>query len=114
MLYKTNDPSWKGNRIMTVSDVRRSSEGAEPGSEDADRPLGRDAGAKDATAAGVVPAAKHGRLAGGHGPRTEAQKAVALVLAMTAGLSLILALFVSIAVNSGPNGIRLAVAGPPP
>ena len=43
----------------------------------------------------------------------EARKAVALVLALTAGLSLILALFVSIAVNSGPNGIRLAVAGPP-
>ena len=36
------------------------------------------------------------------------------MLALTAGLSLILALFVSIAVNSGPNGIRLAVAGPPP
>ena len=36
-----------------------------------------------------------------------------MVLALTAGLSLILALFVSIAVNSGPNGMRLAVAGPP-
>ena len=45
---------------------------------------------------------------------SEARKAVALVLALTAGLSLILALFVSVAVNSGPNGIRLAVAGPPP
>ncbi|MET0865382.1 MAG: ABC transporter permease, partial [Nakamurella sp.] len=38
----------------------------------------------------------------------EAHKAVALVLALTAGLSLILALFVSVAVNSGPNGVRLA------
>lgn len=45
---------------------------------------------------------------------TEARKAVALVLALTAGLSLILALFVGIAVNSGPNGVRLAVAGPAP
>jgi hypothetical protein len=44
----------------------------------------------------------------------ESRKAVALVLALTAGLSLILALFVGIAVNSGPNGVRLAVAGPPP
>ncbi len=37
-----------------------------------------------------------------------------MVLGLTAGLSLILALFVSIAVNSGPNGVRLAVAGPAP
>ncbi len=43
----------------------------------------------------------------------QARKAVGLVLALTAGLSLVLALFVGVAVNSGPNGIRLAVAGPP-
>jgi hypothetical protein len=100
MLYKTNDPSWKGNRIMTVSDVER-------GPRDADS---NPAGAGVGPDAGTQP----GTSRGGHGPRTETQKAVALVLAMTAGLSLILALFVSIAVNSGPNGIRLAVAGPAP
>src|SRR5664279_2498845 len=44
----------------------------------------------------------------------EPARAVAMVLGLTAGLSLILALFVSIAVNSGPNGVRLAVAGPAP
>jgi len=43
----------------------------------------------------------------------EGARAVALVLALTAGLSLILALFVGVAVNSGPNGVKLAVAGPP-
>ncbi|MGS0684764.1 ABC transporter permease [Nakamurella sp. GG22] len=43
----------------------------------------------------------------------QARTAVGLVLALTAGLSLVLALFVGVAVNSGPNGIRLAVAGPP-
>jgi len=43
----------------------------------------------------------------------ETHKAIALVLALTGGLSLILALFVSVAVNSGPHGVRLAVAGPP-
>src|SRR6478752_6336079 len=100
MLYKTNDPSWKGNRIMTVSDVERGPLDAD--SNPASAGVGPDAGAQ------------HGTSRSGHGPRTETQKAVALVLAMTAGLSLILALFVSIAVNSGPNGIRLAVAGPAP
>lgn len=45
---------------------------------------------------------------------TEARKAVGMVLALTAALSAILAMFVGIAVNSGPNGVRLAVAGPPP
>jgi hypothetical protein len=44
----------------------------------------------------------------------EPARALAMVLGLTAGLSLILALFVSIAVNSGPNGVRLAVAGPAP
>ena len=85
---------------MTVSDVER-------GPLDAD---------SNPASAGVGPdaSAQHGTSRSGHGPRTETQKAVALVLAMTAGLSLILALFVSIAVNSGPNGIRLAVAGPAP
>ena len=39
--------------------------------------------------------------------------AVALILALTAGLSLVLGLFVGVAVNSGPNEIRLAVTGPP-
>lgn len=43
----------------------------------------------------------------------EGARAVALVLALTAGLSLILALFVGVAVNSGPNGVNLVVAGPP-
>jgi len=49
----------------------------------------------------------------GHRKPSEGHRAVALVLALTAGLSLILALFVGTAVNSGPNGIKLAVAGPP-
>ena len=48
------------------------------------------------------------------GRHEQARKAMGMVLALTAGLSLILALFVSIAVNSGPNGIRLAVTGPGP
>ena len=72
------------------------------------------------TMSGTTPATHHdghqrGPSAGPVAVREhpEARKAVALVLALTAGLSLILALFVSIAVNSGPNGIRLAVAGPP-
>ena len=56
-------------------------------------------------------AAHSGVHLGGH---DQARKAVGMVLALTAGLSLILALFVSIAVNSGPAGIRLAVAGPAP
>lgn len=55
-----------------------------------------------------------GRVKPGHGAPSDGRTAVVLVLALTAGLSLILALFVSLAVNSGPNGIRLAVAGPPP
>ncbi|HEY5880140.1 MAG TPA: hypothetical protein VIU11_14620 [Nakamurella sp.] len=45
--------------------------------------------------------------------RIEARHAVGLVLAVTAGLTLALALFVGVAVNSAPNGVRLAVAGPP-
>ena len=45
--------------------------------------------------------------------RAETRHAVGLVLAVTAGLTLILALFVGVALNSGPNGVRLAVAGPP-
>lgn len=49
----------------------------------------------------------------GDSSHSQARKAVGLVLALTAGLSLVLALFVGVAVNSGPNGIRLAVAGPP-
>jgi len=55
---------------------------------------------------------EHTRTAGKAGQQ-ETHKAIALVLALTGGLSLILALFVSVAVNSGPNGVRLAVAGPP-
>ena len=94
---------------MTISDVRtwlrRRGRGRPNASPTRDCPGHRRCGRRDT---------KHGTFASGHGPRTEAQKAVALVLAMTAGLSLILALFVSIAVNSGPNGIRLAVAGPAP
>ena len=80
---------------MTLSDVTASVGGAAPETGSAhvtsDRPTGRS-------------------RPNGH---SESHRAVALVLALTAGLSLILALFVSIAVNSGPNGIRLAVAGPP-
>jgi hypothetical protein len=56
---------------------------------------------------------KHTRTAGRAG-HPETHKAIALVLALTGGLSLILALFVSVAVNSGPHGVRIAVAGPPP
>jgi hypothetical protein len=37
-----------------------------------------------------------------------------MVLALSAVLSAVLAMFVGLAVNSGPNGVRLAVAGPPP
>lgn len=45
--------------------------------------------------------------------RTETRHAAGLVLAVTAGLTLVLALFVGVAVTSGPHGVRLAVAGPP-
>lgn len=45
--------------------------------------------------------------------RAETRHATGLVLAVTAGLTLILALFVAVALNSGPHGVRLAVAGPP-
>lgn len=51
------------------------------------------------------------RSAGGAG-LSERHKAVALVLALAAGLSLVLAFFVGLAVNSGPDGVRLAVSGP--
>jgi hypothetical protein len=114
MLYKTNDPSWKGNRIMTVSDVDRPAPGVGHSAENVDRGPGRGADGPSPTAADIAAKAKHARFGSSHGPRTEGQKAVAMVLAMTAGLTLILALFVSIAVNSGPNGVRLAVAGPTP
>jgi hypothetical protein len=88
--HKTNDPSWKG-KIMTQqalsSDPAVTSD--EPG----------------APAAGTTESTKP--------QHPEGARAVALVLALTAGLSLILALFVGVAVNSGPNGVNLAVAGPP-
>jgi hypothetical protein len=45
--------------------------------------------------------------------RAESRHAIGLVVAVTAGLTLVLALFVGVAVNSGPAGVRLAVAGPP-
>lgn len=45
--------------------------------------------------------------------RAETRHATGLVLAVTAGLTLILALFVGVAVSGGPSGVRLAVAGPP-
>ncbi len=45
--------------------------------------------------------------------RDDRRRAVGLVLVVTAGLSLVLALFVGLAVNSGPSGVRLVVAGPP-
>lgn len=45
--------------------------------------------------------------------RAETRHAIGLVVAVTAGLTLVLALFVGVAVNSGPAGVRLAVAGPP-
>lgn len=73
---------------MTLSDIDRSAE--------------RDSAGQDGEVAHPVVVGRH----------EQARKAVGMVLALTAGLSLILALFVSIAVNSGPNGIRLAVAGP--
>jgi hypothetical protein len=47
------------------------------------------------------------------GWRAETRPAIGLVLAVTAGLTLVLALFVGVAVNGGPHGVRLAVAGPP-
>lgn len=47
------------------------------------------------------------------GVRGELRTAAGMVLALTAVLSAVLALFVGLAVNSGPNGVRLAVAGPP-
>ena len=81
---------------MIVPDLSTAQPGSTPVSEPAgERPSG--------STGGAVTVREH----------QEARKAVALVLALTAGLSLILALFVSIAVNAGPNGIRLAVAGPP-
>jgi hypothetical protein len=81
---------------MSVSDVTAAQSGSTP----VTGPTGGQPPAEDST--GRVRVHDH----------TEARKAVALVLALTAGLSLILALFVGIAVNSGPNGVRLAVAGP--
>ena len=44
----------------------------------------------------------------------ETRTAVGLIVALTVALSAVLAMFVGLAVNSGPNGVRLAVAGPPP
>jgi hypothetical protein len=46
--------------------------------------------------------------------QSDVRRAVAVMLALTAGLSLVLALFVGVAVNSGPNGVRLALVGPSP
>ncbi len=43
----------------------------------------------------------------------EARTAVGMVVALTVALSAVLAMFVGLAVNSAPNGVRLAVAGPP-
>ena len=83
---------------MTLSDVTASSRSRRPESS-----RSADATERPSPPVGV-----------GRAGHPESHRAVALVLALTAGLSLILALFVSIAVNSGPNGIRLAVAGPPP
>jgi len=85
---------------MTLSDIGH---GAGPGVDDA--PSGPASGTP--TTGDPHPKSARHALSEGH-------KAIALVLALTAGLSLVLALFVSIAVNSGPNGVRLAVAGPPP
>ena len=45
--------------------------------------------------------------------RAEIRHATGLVVAVTAGATLILALFVAVAINSGAHGVRLAVAGPP-
>jgi len=88
---------------MTLSDIGH---GAGPDADDGVR----SGGASDG---GAGPDAGAPSNSGGR-THTEGHRAVALVLALTAGLSLVLALFVGIAVNSGPNGIRLAVAGPPP
>ena len=61
------------------------------------------------------PAASEGTAMGGAPTdiHTQLRRAVGMVLALAAGLSAVLALFVGLAVNSGPNGVRLAVAGPP-
>ncbi len=78
---------------MSVSGLHRVTGPESGGASDSGRPSG----------------AAEPSVGGGDQRRT----AVALILALTAGLSLVLALFVGVAVNSGPNGIRLAVAGPP-
>jgi len=109
---------------MTLSDLGNSAgrpvdqpDGADGG---ADAPTGQPPAAGVSVTAGSAITASATAVSAtggqkpGHGSPSEAKKAVALVLALTAGLSLILALFVSIAVNSGPNGVRLAVAGPAP
>src|SRR6476469_10370099 len=85
---------------MTLSDIGH---GAGPGVDDAQ------SGPASGTPTTGDPHPKCARHA-----LSEGHKAIALVLSLTAGLSLVLALFVSIAVNSGPNGVRLAVAGPAP
>jgi len=86
---------------MTLSDLNPSPSPTPRGGDSADHPL-----------PGEHSAAALGRAHSAAG-RPETHRALALALVLTAGLSLVLALFVGIAVNSGPNGIRLAVAGPP-
>src|SRR3954454_4556057 len=78
---------------MTLSDIGHN---AGPGVDD---------GGPDPASGTPAAAAQHPKSA--RHALSEGHKAIALVLALTAGLSLVLALFVSIAVNSGPNGVRL-------
>ena len=76
---------------MTLSDVDR------PADQNGGRPVTAGSGHRSAGGAGL----------------SEGHKAVALVLALAAGLSLVLSFFVGLAVNAGPDGVRLAIVGPP-
>ncbi len=86
---------------MTVSDAPRETHGSTP------EPTRVSTPGSTPRSDSAAPARRHPRPG-------EPARALAMVLGLTAGLSLILALFVSIAVHSGPNGVRLAVAGPAP
>ena len=84
---------------MTVSEAPRATQGSGP---------------ESAAGTAIVEQPTSATARRGHPRPGEPVRALAMVLGLTAGLSLILALFVGIAINSGPNGVRLAVAGPAP
>ena len=84
---------------MTVSEAPRATQGSGP---------------ESAAGTAIVEQPTSATARRGHPRPEEPVRALAMVLGLTAGLSLILALFVGIAINSGPNGVRLAVAGPAP